>query len=121
MAAESCWRCATSGLRTAMRARTTSPLASASAAPTWLVGARGGGVSGRRVQRPEAMAVRAKQVGEDEGIPRVTLGARRGVTRTTGLEGVGVDGHDLEAGVEQRVDEQPRGAFEGNAEGTTPA
>jgi len=32
-----------------------------------------------------------------------------------------VDGHDLEAGVEQRVDEQPRGAFEGNAEGTTPA
>src|SRR2546429_6644553 len=40
MAAESCWRCATSGLRTAMRARTTSPLASASAAPTWLVGAR---------------------------------------------------------------------------------
>src|SRR3989442_9363407 len=32
-----------------------------------------------------------------------------------------MDGHDLEAGVEQRVDEQPRGAFEGNAEGTTPA
>src|SRR5207247_2917242 len=67
------------------------------------------------------MAVRAKQVGEDGGSPRVTRGARRGVTRTTGLEGVGVDGHDLEAGVEQRVDEQPRGAFEGNAEGTTPA
>ncbi len=84
-------------------------------------GAQRAGVIGRRVQRPEAMAVRAKQVGEDEGIPRVTLGARRGVTRTTGLEGVGVDGHDLEAGVEQRVDEQPRGAFEGNAEGTTPA
>ena len=71
----------------------------------------------RRAQGPEEMAIRAQQVGEDERIAGITLAAGGGVARAAGLEGVRGDGHHLEAGGDERVDEQAGGAFEGNAQG----
>ena len=73
------------------------------------------------MQRPEALAVGPQQVGEDEGIARVTLAAGGGVAWPARLEGVGVDGHHLQARVEQGIHEQARGAFEGDAEGAAAA
>ena len=83
-------------------------------------GAQGARVVGGRVQRPEPMAIGAQHVGEDKGVARVTLAAGGRVARPTRLERVRVDGHHLESGVDERVDEQTGGAFEGHADGPAP-
>jgi hypothetical protein len=54
-----------------------------------------------RAQRGEAMPIRAQQIREDEGVAGVTLAAGGGVAGPRGLEGVGVDGHHLEPGVDE--------------------
>src|SRR5437660_6211451 len=84
-------------------------------------GAQRARVIGGRAQGSEAMAVRAEQIGEDERIAGVTLAAGGGVARATGLEGVGVDRHHLEPGLEEGVDEHARGPFEGDADEPAPA
>jgi len=83
--------------------------------------AQGAGVVGGRTQRGEAMAIRAQQIRQDEGIAGVTLGAGGRVARTRGFEGIGVDGHHLEPGIDERVDEQARGPFQGNPQVATAA
>ena len=62
------------------------------------------------------MAIRAQQIRQDEGIRGVSLAAGGGVARPGRLEGVGVNGHELKPGVDERVDEQARGPLEGDAE-----
>src|SRR3989441_10634185 len=62
------------------------------------------------------MAVGAEQIAEEEGVTRTTLAAGRGVPGAAGLEGVGVDGDDPVAGVHQGIDDETRGAFEGEGE-----
>src|SRR5205807_4969166 len=75
---------------------------------------QGASLVGGRAQRGEAMAIQAQQIRQDEGIAGVTLAAGGGVARPSRLEGVRVDGHDLEPGVDERVDEQARGPFKGD-------
>src|SRR5256884_5292600 len=59
---------------------------------------------------------RKKEIGQDEGIARITLTAGGGVAGAAGLEGVGVDGDDGMAGGAQGIDEEARRAFEGDGE-----
>src|SRR5256885_14840475 len=63
---------------------------------------------------PYTTLFRSQQIRQDEGIAGVTLAAGGGVARPSRLEGVRVDGHDLEPGVDERVDEQARGPFKGD-------
>ncbi len=62
----------------------------------------------------EAMAIGAQQIGEQIGVAGVALGPVAAVARARGLDGVGVNGHDGEAGFEQRVDHQARGPLDGH-------
>jgi len=78
--------------------------------------AQGTRLVGRGAQGAEAVAVGAKDVGEDEGIAGIALALGRGVAGACGLEGVGMDGHDGKAGLDQRVDEQPRRTFDRDRE-----
>src|SRR5207247_10963731 len=72
-------------------------------------GAEGARVVRQGLQRAEAMAVGAEQIGEDEAITRITLAARGGVARSARLPGVGMDGNDRVAGVHQGIDTRPEG------------
>jgi hypothetical protein len=66
------------------------------------------------------MSVGAKQVGEDEGIAGVTLAAGGRVARPTRLQRIRMNGDDLEVSLRQGVNEQPRWAFERDAERPAP-
>jgi hypothetical protein len=76
---------------------------------------RAGGV-GRDSQGAQATTIGAEHVGQDEGIPWIGLGARRRVARAGGLQRVGVNRDDAEAGVDERIHEQPRRPLEGDAD-----
>ena len=67
-----------------------------------------------RGERLEAVAVGAQQVGEQVGVGGVALGAVAAVARASGLDGVGVDGHDGEACFDQRIDDESGGPFDRN-------
>ena len=75
-----------------------------------IAGAYGGaqrlGRVGRRAQGAEAVAVGAEEVGEDIGIAGIALAGGSRIAGPRGLEGVRMDGHDREAGLDQRIDEQ---------------
>ena len=79
-------------------------------------GAEGARRVGQGLEGAEAMAVGAEQIGEDEGVARITLAARRRVAGPTGLERVGMDGDDRVAGVHEDIDDEARGAFDGDGE-----
>ena len=79
-------------------------------------GAKGLGLVRRRTKGTEAMAVGAEDVGEDVGVAGIALGEGGTVARTCGLEGVGVNRYDGEAGFDERVDEEARGALDGDGQ-----
>jgi len=85
-----------------------------------VAGADGGtqrlGAVGGSAQRPEAVAVGAQDVGEDVGIAGIALAEGGAVAGPGGLEGVGVDGDDDEACLDQRIDEQAGGPLDGDGE-----
>ena len=60
------------------------------------------------------MSVGAQQISEQVGIAGVTLGVHGGVARAAGLDDVGMDGHEREAGLDEGVDEQAAGALDGD-------
>ncbi len=60
------------------------------------------------------MTVGAQQVGQQVGVGSVALGAVAAIARAAGLDGVGVDREDLVTGLEQGVDDQARGALDGD-------
>ena len=70
---------------------------------------------GLRGQRLEAVAVGAQQIGQQVGVGGVGLAAVAAVARSGGFDDVGVDRHDRQAGFDQGIDEQPRGALDGDA------
>ncbi len=57
-------------------------------------GAEGARVIRQGLERAEAVSVSAEEIGEDEGVARVTLAPRRRVAGPAGLESVGVNGDD---------------------------
>jgi hypothetical protein len=69
---------------------------------------------GLRFERGEAMAVGAQDVGEDVSVAWIALGAGRPIPRPAGFDDVGVNGRDQEAGLDQGIDQEPRGALDGD-------
>ena len=67
-----------------------------------------------RRQGLEAVAVRAQQVSQHVGVGGVALAAVASVARAAGLDSVGVDGNDREAGLDQGVDQQARRSLDGH-------
>jgi len=63
-------------------------------------------------QCPQPGPVGAKGVGQDVGVEPVVFVAGRAVARAQVLELVGADDHHAQAGVEQRGDDRPVGAFD---------
>ena len=57
-------------------------------------------------ERAQAVAVGAQDVGQDEGVARVTLGGDGAVAGPAGLERVGMDRGDEEARLDQGIDQQ---------------
>ena len=80
-------------------------------------GAQGARVVGGRAERPEAMAIGAKEIGEEVAVAVIALPLGSGIPGPAGFDDVGVDGDDLEAGVHQRVDDDARGALDGDPQG----
>ena len=76
-------------------------------------GAQRADLGGLRGQGLEAVAVGAQQIGQQERVGGVALGAVTAVARSGGLHNVGVDRHDRHTGFDQGVDEQPRGPLDG--------
>jgi hypothetical protein len=68
---------------------------------------------GLRHERLEAVAVGAQHIGQQIGIRGIALGAVAPVARPGCLDGVGVDRHHCEAGLDKRVDQQARGPLDG--------
>jgi len=69
---------------------------------------------GGRGQGTEPVAVGAKNIGEHVGIARIALARRCPVAWPTGLDDVGMDRDDRMAGLDQSVDQQARGALDGD-------
>ena len=67
-------------------------------------------------QRGPAMSIGAQQIGKQISIRGVALGAVTAVTRTAGLDGIGMDRKDLMSGLDQRIDDQARGTLDGDAQ-----
>ena len=63
-------------------------------------------------ERPEAMAVRAQDVGEHVGVAGIGLRCGGPVARAASLHDVGVDRHDGKACREQRLDDEAGGALD---------
>ena len=61
------------------------------------------------------MAVGAQQVGQQVGVRGIALGAVAAVARAAGLDRIGVNREDLMAGLDQRVHDQARRTFDGDA------
>ncbi len=78
-------------------------------------GAQRADVVALRRQRLEAVAVGAQQVGQQVGVTGVALAAVAAVARSGGLDDVGVDRDDREASLQQRIDDQTRGALDGHS------
>ena len=64
----------------------------------------------------EAVTIGAQDIGEDVGIAGIALAERGRVARPSRFERVGVDRHDTEAGLDERVNEQARGALDRDGE-----
>ncbi len=62
------------------------------------------------------MAIGPEEVGEEVGVAGIALAPGGGVARSAGFDDVGVDGDDGEAGLEERVDDEARGALEGDGQ-----
>ena len=69
---------------------------------------------GLRLERPQAVAVGAQDVGRDVGIARVALGRDRPVARSARLDHVGMDRGDDEVGLDQGVDQKSGRPSDGN-------
>jgi len=65
-------------------------------------------------ERGQPVPVGAQDVGKDVGIARIALGGNGAIARPACLDDIGMDRRDDEAGVDQRVDEQPAGPFDGD-------
>ncbi len=65
-------------------------------------------------ERAQPVALGAQDVGEDAGVARIALGRDGAVARPARLHQVGVDRDDHEAGPHQGVDQQARGALDGD-------
>jgi hypothetical protein len=63
------------------------------------------------------MAVGAQDVGEQVGVARIALATGGTVPRPAGFDDIGMDGHDRVARLDQRLDDQARGALNGNRDG----
>jgi hypothetical protein len=83
--------------------------------------AQGARIVGGRTQRPEPVAVGPEHIGEDERVAGIALAAGGRVAGPTRFERVRVNRYDLEPSVDESVDEQARGTFEGNAYRPPPA
>ena len=79
--------------------------------------AEGPGLIGEGLQGAEAVAIGAEQVGEQEGVAGVALAASGRVAGAAGLHDIGVDRDDREAGIQKGIDDEARGAFEGDGHG----
>ena len=62
----------------------------------------------------EAMSVGAQQVGQQVSIGSIALGAVATIAWACGLDRVGMDGEDGEAGFHQRIDDEARRTLDGN-------
>jgi len=74
---------------------------------------QGSDLVGERLERAEAVAIGAQDVGEDVGIAGVALAAGGPVARPARLELVGMDRHDRMAGVDEGVDDEAAGPLDG--------
>lgn len=81
---------------------------------------RADGVGMRRQHTP-AVEVGAQQIGQQLRVGGVTLGAVAAIARAAGLDRVGVNRKDLTACVHQRIDDQARGALDGDTQAASPA
>ena len=63
-------------------------------------------LGGVGMERPQAMAVGAQGVGQDERVGAVVLVARQAVAGAERLDVAGRDDHHPQAGLEQRVDDR---------------
>jgi hypothetical protein len=63
------------------------------------------------------MAVGAQDVGEQVGIARIALATGGTVPRPAGFDDIRMDGDDRVARLDQRLDDQARGALNGNRDG----
>ncbi|GIK86957.1 MAG: hypothetical protein BroJett026_24380 [Betaproteobacteria bacterium] len=78
-------------------------------------GAQGSDLVALRGQRGEAVAVGAQEIREHVGVGSVALGAMAAVARPGGLDRIRMDRYHVEAGVDQRIDDQPGRALDGDA------
>ncbi len=77
-------------------------------------GAQGFDGVGLGRERAQAMAVGAQDVGQDEGVAGVALGGDGAVAGSAGLDGIGMDRGDDEAGLDEGIDQEAGGPLDGD-------